>query len=220
MCRIGCWVAGLVVAGRDDARNGRTHLDVLLEVGDHLALHVQLGLGLLDLLGRNASGLVDRQQAVVVVLDGLQLHQLLGVLRGIERHDELPLAHRIAHLDVNPVDVHARSRRSDVVLLVRLDLGGEDLRKLHRSLFGNGAFGQHAFVFRNGGHAFLTRAAGERDGGDAQNHDFFHTFFILFFIYFRVRGRRCGRTRPWPKGNRRSPARSSAAPAFARAARC
>ena len=180
---LGDQVAGLVVASRDDARNGRTHLDVLLEVGDHLALHVQLGLGLLDLLGRNASGLVDRQQAVVVVLDGLQLHQLLGVLRGIERHDELPLAHRIAHLDVNPVDVHARSRRSDVVLLVRLDLGSEDLRKLHRSLFGNGAFGQHAFVFRNGGHAFLTRAAGERDGGDAQNHDFFHTFFILFSKY-------------------------------------
>ena len=143
-------------------------LDILLEVGDHFALHVELGLGLLDLLGRDSPRLVDRKQAVVVVLDGLQLHQLLGVLRGIERHDELPLAHRIAHLDVNPVDVHARSRRSDVVLLVRFDFGGELLGKLHRSGDGRLGFGQHTGLLLDVG-GFFARAAGEGCGGDQHN---------------------------------------------------
>ena len=158
---LGEQVARLVVAGRHDARNRRTHLDVLLQVGHHLALDVQLGLGLLDLLGRDTAGFVDGQQAVVVVLDGLQLHQLLGVLRGVERDDQLALAHRIAHLDIDFVDVHARSRRSDIVFLIGFDLGGELFGETHRGRRGPGGFGQHALLFGDGS-GFLTGATGQQ----------------------------------------------------------
>ena len=143
-------------------------LDILLEVGDHFALHVELGLGLLDLLGRDSPRLVDRKQAVVVVLDGLQLHELLGVLRGVERHDQLTLTHGIAHLDQNPVDMHARRRGRDVVLLVRFDFGGELLGKLHRSGDGRLGFGQHTGLLLDVG-GFFARAAGEGCGGDQHN---------------------------------------------------
>ncbi len=51
-------------------------------------------------------------------LDGLQLHELLRVLRRVERHDQLTLAHLIPHVDQNPVDMHARGRRRNVVLPV------------------------------------------------------------------------------------------------------
>ena len=201
-------VARLVVARRDHACDGRTHLDVLLEVGDHLALHVQLRLGLLDLLRRDTAGLIDGQQAVVIVLDGLQLHELLGVLRRVERHDELPLVHGVAHLDQDAVDVHARSRRSDVVLPEGLDLRSELLGKLHGGGLRRFGFGQHTVVLLHVACPVFAFAAGEGGRGKQYNCCFLHMLSLFFNFHAIFPCRRCGRTRPWPSGNRRSPANS------------
>ena len=151
------------------------------EVGDHLALHVQLGLGLLDSLGRNASGLVDRQQAVVVVLDGLQLHQLL-VLRGIERHDELPPRAP----DRPPRRKSCRCARpkpprSDVVLPCKASIS-EVKTSVAAPAFGNGVLVSTPLSSSNGGHALSTRAAGERDGGDYKITIFFTPRSLSCFL--------------------------------------
>ena len=75
----------------------------------HLALHVEGRLGLIDLLGGDAAGIEDRLQAVIVVLDGLELHQRLVVLRRVERHEHLTLLYAVAHVDADAVDVHAEA---------------------------------------------------------------------------------------------------------------
>ena len=79
----------------------------------------------------------------------VQLSNLKPTILQTENSIKLALAHRIAHFDINLVDVHARSRRSDVVLLVGFDLGGELLGKPHRGRFGPGGLGQHALLLRD-----------------------------------------------------------------------
>ena len=172
-------VPGLGVARRDHARQRRAVLDVAPEVGDHLALHVELGPRLLDLLRRDAARLVDGQQAVVVVLDRAQLHELLRVLRRVERHEQVALAHGVAHVDQDAVDVHARGCRRDVVLAEGLDLRGEDLRQVYGVRLGRRAAGQYPHVGLRIGRGAVP-AAGRKGGGGSndRNQDSVHSVYV------------------------------------------
>ena len=215
-------VARFVVARRHDARNGRTHLDVLFQVVEHLLLHVERSLGLFELLRRDAAGLIDRNQPVVVVERSLVLQPLLVVLRRIERHEQLPRLHARTHVDQNPVDMHARNRRGNIVLLIRLDLGGIDLVLFDHPKRGGHRLRQHFLVGGRRFGLFLARAGCSHSRRNQHHQNSFHTSLSVIFLFSTfepsvsaylpaddpivvgLRG----------EGSRRSPANNSNAPAY------